>query len=199
MLLGIALAFAAEGDGAGPRAVDGPAPPPVRVVPADADVPDDTVGEPIATSAAAPPLPTEPPGVRAARLERRHLVRLGVLAGASAVAGGVLTGAGWEDERLRSAGLLTLGWAAVDAGIVAAAWKSTTRPRTAEELRASREFLQLNVGLDVGYLATGVSMGVLGRMDGRPEVEGAGWAVAAQGLGLAVLDAILLAELPRSF
>jgi hypothetical protein len=94
---------------------------------------------------------------------------------------------------------MTLGWAAVDGAIVAAAWKSTARPRTPEELRASREFLQLNLGLDVGYVATGVAMGVLGRMDGRPEVEGSGWAVAAQGLGLAVLDGVLLAELPTSF
>jgi hypothetical protein len=152
-----------------------------------------------ASDAASDAASAEPPGARAARLERRHLARLGVLAGASAVAGGVVAGVGWEDPRLQSAGLMTVGWAAVDAVIVAAAWKSTARPRTAEELAASREFLQLNLGLDVGYVATGVAMGVLGRMDGRPAVEGAGWAVAAQGLSLAVLDGILLAELPKRF
>ena len=144
-----------------------------------------------------PALPPPPADPEVGRLQRQHLVRLGVLSGASAVAGGVVAGVGWEDPRLQSAGLMTVGWAAVNTGIVLAAWKGSIQPRTPAELRQSRELLQLNLGLDIGYVSTGVAMGVLGRMDERGAVEGAGWAIAAQGIGLAVLDALLLAELPR--
>lgn len=143
-----------------------------------------------------PALP-DPLGVEAARAERAHLVRLGVFAGASAVGGGVVAAAGWEDPRLQSAGLMTVGWAGVNALIVGLAWRGTATPPTAAQRARTREIFQLNLGLDFGYVGAGLAMGVLGHLDDRRAVEGAGWAIAAQGVGLAALDAVALAQIPR--
>ena len=59
------------------------------------------------------------------------------------------------------------------------------------------EIFQLNLGLDFGYVGAGVAMGVLGHIDDRRAVEGAGWAIAAQGVGLAALDFVALTQIPR--
>ena len=42
-------------------------------------------------------------------------------------------------------------------------------------------------------------MGILGARDGDRGLEGAGWGIATQGLGLLILDAIVLAKLPRAY
>jgi hypothetical protein len=199
LLFALAAAAATPSEAAGALEAPGaevPAPAGPAPSPSPSDAP--TVEAPApAALPLAPALPPPPADPEVGRLQRQHLVRLGVLSGASAVGGGVVAGLGWEDPRLQSAGLMTVGWAAVNTGIVLAAWKGSIRPRTPAELRQSRELLQLNLGLDIGYVTTGVAMGVLGHLDDRGAVEGAGWAIAAQGLGLAVLDGILLLELPR--
>ena len=133
----------------------------------------------------------------AALAERAHLARLGVFAGASAVAGGAVAVAGWDDARLQSAGLMTVGWAGVNGLIVALAWKGTGQPKSAADRARTREIFQLNLGLDFGYVGAGVAMGVLGHIDDRRAVEGAGWAIAAQGVGLAALDFVALTQIPR--
>jgi hypothetical protein len=72
--------------------------------------------------------------------------------------------------------------------IAAAGWKGS-KPL---ELSPFREFLALNLGLNVGYIGVGIALGVLGELG----VSGAGWAVAIQGLALLILDGFLMARLP---
>jgi hypothetical protein len=59
-------------------------------------------------------------------------------------------------------------------------------------------FLWLNIGLDVGYAMVGVTLFVFGfRAPRRAGLLGAGAAIIAQGLALAILDAQLSAYIVR--
>lgn len=137
-------------------------------------------------------------GLDASAAERAHLTRLGVFAGASALTGGTMMAVAWDDPRARHFAIQSVPWAGVDAIIVGAAWKGAGRVKSPAEIATTREVLQLNVGLDAGYMMAGATMGVLGRHRGMPGVEGAGWGIVAQGLGLLVLDVIVLRQMPRA-
>lgn len=55
------------------------------------------------------------------------------------------------------------------------------------ELRSGQVFA-LNLGLDVAYIAAGVLMGLGGAELNESWAEGAGWAMATQGVGLLLFD-----------
>jgi len=137
-------------------------------------------------------------GLDASAAERAHLTRLGVFAGASALTGGAMMAVAWDDPGARNFAVQSVAWAGVDAVIVGAAWKGAGRVKSPAEIAATREVLQLNVGLDAGYVMAGATMGVLGRHQDMPGLEGAGWGIVAQGLGLLVLDVIVLRQMPRA-
>ena len=131
-------------------------------------------------------------------LERAHLLRVAVWGGGSVLAGSLLlalltTRAGRSGSPLvRHFAIQTAAWGAVDLALVAFAW-----PRLAlRDHTAATEldrFLWLNLGLDVGYVAVGITLAVcawvLGRRLGG---AGAGLGIVVQGLALLVLDAVFV-------
>ncbi|MFY8016520.1 MAG: DUF6992 family protein, partial [Inhella sp.] len=53
------------------------------------------------------------------------------------------------------------------------------------------EFLAFNQGLNLMYIAVGLTLGLAA---GPPDVRASGWAVVPQGLALLILDGILMAR-----
>lgn len=131
-------------------------------------------------------------------------------AGASVVGGAATAAIGMDDFRLLSAGLATAGWGLVN-GILALflldlsgdalTAAQASRAMTGERLFADIEGLAsdqgtsalifaVNTGIDLGYIATGILMALIG-FNARPEDQGLigyGLAQAAQGLGLFAFD-----------
>ena len=117
-----------------------------------------------------------------------HLVRLGVWSTSCLVVGLVGFLARRETGPRAFFGM-TAGWAIINLVIVIASWKGAP-PR---ELSSCREFLFLNEGLNLAYIAVGITM-VLLAVD-RVRIKGSGLAVSIQGVGLLVLDTILISQL----
>lgn len=131
-------------------------------------------------------------------------------AGASVLGGAATAAIGANDFRLLSAGLATSGWGLVN-GILALflldlsgdalSAAEAARLMTGERLFADLEGLAndqgssalifaVNTGIDLGYVATGILMAILG-FNAGPEDQGLigyGFAQAAQGLGLFAFD-----------
>lgn len=133
--------------------------------------------------------------------ERGHLVRLGVWGLASLVIG--LAGLLAVARRTPRPALVwhfalqTAAWGTIDLGLVVAGW-GTIAPRDLNGYWGLREFLWLNLGLDVGYMAVGVTLAACGwAMGRRPGPVGAGLGVLAQGTALLVLDGWLVVLLNR--
>ncbi len=133
--------------------------------------------------------------------EQAHLWRLVLWGAASVLVGsGILAAVARrraEAALLWHFGLQTAAWGAVDLAI--AAWASRDLGyRDVDGLRALREFLWLNLGLDAGYVAVGITLGACAwAMGRRAGALGAGIGVAVQGLGLLVLDGWLVVLLNR--
>lgn len=132
-------------------------------------------------------------------LERTHLLRLAVW-GAACVLLGTLVLAlsarrGTESALLKHFAIQTAAWGAVDLAICLWGWRGLAL-RDFDGAARLVNFLWLNVGLDVGYAAVGITLALaswrLGRKLGG---VGAGIGVLVQGLALAVLDLILIAEI----
>jgi hypothetical protein len=115
---------------------------------------------------------------------RAHLGRLTIWSVVSLLIGAALIYAA-QDEWVRGFGWLTAGWAAVN--LVIALLGLRGKPPT--ERPKFREFLFLNQGLNVGYMMAGAAL-FFGA--GEPFLRGAGLAVVIQGLGLFVLDGLLV-------
>lgn len=134
-------------------------------------------------------------------LERAHLMRLGVWALASIVAGALLLV--WEKRSAapsfwRHAGIQTFAWGAVDLAIVALAHRGLALRDLAGAIALDR-FLWLNIGLDVGYVMVGLTLAIIGwRTPRRLGLMGAGVAIVVQGVALVVLDAVLSAAIVRA-
>lgn len=133
--------------------------------------------------------------------ERGHLLRLAWWALASAVLGIGVLGAVWR--RIPRPALLwhfsvqTAAWGLVDLALVAMGWKSLA-PKDVNGYWGLREFLWLNLGLDVGYVAVGVTLVACGWALGkRLGLVGAGLGVAVQGMALLILDGWLVVVLNR--
>ncbi len=138
--------------------------------------------------------------------ERGHLARLAVWGGVSAVGGAALALA--SSRRRHPArwafGVQTAGWGLVNASIAAYGLtrSPTPVPTVAEAVRREDGFhdiLLFNEGLNVAYVATGVTMAVAAArgVRGAPAWRGHGWAVVVQGAALLALDGVALAGSSR--
>ncbi len=132
-------------------------------------------------------------------LERGHLIRLALWAGACVLSGTSLLA--WLMVRRTTAPLLrhfavqTAAWGAVNLAIVAWAWRGLAFRDFAGTQRLLN-VLWLNTGLDVGYAAVGVTLALAAwRWGQRPGGIGAGLGVVVQGLALALLDLRLIAAI----
>lgn len=117
-----------------------------------------------------------------ARELKAHLRRLAVWSCFSLVAGGVLLG-----MQQGSAGVMTASWAVINLIIVALSGKG----KPPANYLKFREFLAFNQGLNLMYIAVGLTLGLAA---GPADVRASGWAVVPQGLALLVLDGILMAR-----
>ncbi len=124
-----------------------------------------------------------------ASLMSGHLTRIIVVIAVSTGLSMILVRSGGKFQR--GFALLTLGWSAVNAIIVIA---SLAGNKALPPLHQFREFLALNVGLNIAYIAVGITLMATGKE--KPFQRGAGAAVLAQGLALLVLDAYLMLQLP---
>ncbi|MCC7052568.1 MAG: hypothetical protein IT355_04830 [Gemmatimonadaceae bacterium] len=134
--------------------------------------------------------------------ERAHLARLLLWGGAS-----LLTGIGcWlflrarriDTPLLRHFAIQTAAWGAIDCVLALAA-----RPRLAlrdyDGVTGLDRFVWLNCGLDVGYVAVGITLGWCGwRLAKSRGLVGAGLGVAIQGAALLLLDMRLAALLSQA-
>ena len=129
-------------------------------------------------------------------LERGHLTRLALWAGACVLSGTSLLA--WLMVRRTTAPLLrhfaiqTAAWGAVNLAIVAWAWRGL-KFRDFAGTQSLLNVLWLNTGLDVGYAAVGVTLALAAwRWGQRPGGVGAGLGVVVQGVALALLDLRLI-------
>ena len=93
--------------------------------------------------------------------ERGHLLRLALWGAMSVVAGSAIL-ALLSARRVRSPllqhfAIQTAAWGAVDLAICAAAWRGLTLRDLTGAVALDR-FLWFNIGLDVGYVAVGVTL-----------------------------------------
>jgi hypothetical protein len=133
--------------------------------------------------------------------ERAHLQRLLLWGATSAVCGLVLL-AVTRRTRLRSSllfhfGLQTAAWGLIDLVLAGNAWWALAL-RDLQSATQLDRFLWLNVGLDVGYIATGATLTVAAWLLGkRAGGIGAGIAILTQGIGLLLLDVRFLSLIDR--
>jgi hypothetical protein len=124
--------------------------------------------------------------------ERAHLSRV-FLWGASSVVAGTLLLALLTVRRIRSPLLLhfaiqTAAWGAIDLIITVFARRGLAMRDVSGATRLDR-FIWFNNGLDVGYIAVGFTLAILGWSLGRRlGLVGAGVGIVVQGLGLLILD-----------
>jgi hypothetical protein len=132
-------------------------------------------------------------------LERTHVLRLALWGGASVLLGTVLLTLlavrRQSSPLLRHFAVQTAAWGAVDLAI--AAWaRSGLALRDLDGATRLVNVLWLNVGLDVGYAGVGLTLALAAwRLGPRWGGVGAGIGIVVQGLALALLDLILLAEI----
>ena len=133
--------------------------------------------------------------------ERGHLLRLALWGAMSVVAGSAIL-ALLSARRVRSLllqhfAIQTAAWGAVDLAICAAAWRGLTLRDLTGAVALDR-FLWFNIGLDVGYVAVGVTLAVVGwRLTRSLALIGAGIGVIVQGIALALLDLVLASLITR--
>ncbi len=134
--------------------------------------------------------------------ERAHLARL-LLWGAASLATGLGCWAFWRIKRidsplLRHFALQTGAWGAVDV-VLALAARPTLTLRDYDGVTSLDRFLWFNCGLDVGYIAVGVTLAWCGwKLAKSKGLVGAGIAVVLQGAALLLLDVRLAALLTQA-
>lgn len=133
--------------------------------------------------------------------EQLHLLKLQLWAILSIIAGtgvfSLLRIRRTESPLLTHFAIQSIAWGAVDLAIVFWA-RSGLHLRDLAEAVALDRFVWLNIGLDVGYVAVGVTLALLGwRFGRRLGLVGAGLGVVLQGLALTVLDLQLAAAIVR--
>ncbi len=129
-------------------------------------------------------------------LEQGHLLRLAVWGGASVLAGSivfaVLAMRGSRAAMLRHFAIQTAAWGAIDLGIVLWSWRGLVM-RDFAGAQTLLNFLWLNTGLDVGYVAVGATLAITAwRWGTRAGAIGAGIGVVVQGAALFLLDLRLI-------
>jgi hypothetical protein len=135
------------------------------------------------------------------RAEQQHLLRLFVWAGLSIVAatavGVMLAARRVHSPLLKHFALQTAGWGAVVAVFAGASWASLHMRDLSGAARLER-FVWMSAGFDIGVVALGVTVAVLGRQLARSAATlGAGVAIVLQGLGLLLLDLHFAALISR--
>ena len=133
--------------------------------------------------------------------ERAHLARLLVWAVASIVVGSALLAIVAHRRSnaplLRHFAIQSVAWGAIDLAIAAWAWRGLAL-RDFSAAQGLVRFLWVNVGLDIGYVAVGVTLALTGWILARRlGPVGAGLGVVTQGLALLVLDGVFLAHIER--
>ncbi len=124
--------------------------------------------------------------------ERAHLARL-LLWGIASIVTASSCWAVWRVKRLdlpllRHFAIQTGAWGAIDV-LLALASRPYLALRDYDGVTSLDRFLWLNCGLDVGYVAVGVTLGVCGwRLARSRGLLGAGLGVGIQGLALLLLD-----------
>lgn len=133
------------------------------------------------------------------QLERAHLLRLAAWGGSSVLLGTLVLA--FLAVRHRGSALLqhfaiqSVAWGVVDLGICAWAWRGLAL-RDLEGATRAVNFLWLNVGLDAGYVGIGATLALCGwRLGRRVGLVGAGCGIMVQGLALALLDLVLIANI----
>ena len=128
-------------------------------------------------------------------LERGHLLRLGIWAAASIIAGALILLMLWRQGNapfLRHFGIQMLAWGVVDLALVGWGWQGLAYRDYAGSVQL-HQFLWLNVGLDAGYVGVGITLAATGWiLAKRLGLLGAGVGVVVQGFALFVLDLRLL-------
>ncbi len=135
------------------------------------------------------------------QVEQLHVLKLMVWAGFSILTGSALLAIlrfrRIDSPLLAHFAIQQIAWGAVDVAI--ALWARTGLAlRDLESAVALDRFVWFNVGLDLGYVAVGATLAILGwRTTVRLGLVGAGLGVVVQGLALAVLDLQLAAGIVR--
>jgi hypothetical protein len=133
--------------------------------------------------------------------ERAHLLRL-VMWGAASVLAGSAIGALLAARRAGSPLLThfavqTAAWGAIDLILAGLAWRGLAM-RDADGAARLDRLLWLNTGLDVGYVAVGLTLAIAGWSLGRRlGAVGAGLGVVVQGMALLALDVRFISILTR--
>lgn len=133
--------------------------------------------------------------------EQHHLVRLFIWSEASLVVGGgmlaILLWRRVESPMLRHFAIQTAAWGAVVLALAFVGWKRLGVRDHAAAVSLDR-FVWLNIGLDIGYVAVGLTLVLTGWFGvRRPGMAGAGAAVILQGFALAWLDYLLAQQILR--
>ena len=136
--------------------------------------------------------------------ERAHLVRLLAWGAGSVVAGTAILlfvtlrrGTPGGAPLLTSFAVQCAAWGAIDLLIAGFAWRGLAERDVVGATKLDR-LLWLNTGLDVGYVAVGLALAIVGWQLGRRlGLVGAGLGVVVQGLALLVLDAHFIGVLNR--
>jgi hypothetical protein len=133
--------------------------------------------------------------------ERAHLLRLALWGGASLLIGTALLAtlrAGRHGSALlEHFGLQTAAWGAFELGIALLRHSSLAYRDLAGATRLDR-MLWLNVGLDVGFVLVGITLGALGwRVARHLGLVGAGIGVVLQGTALVLLHLVLAGQISR--
>ena len=133
--------------------------------------------------------------------EQLHLLKLGVWAALSILAGSALLAAlrvrRTDSPLLRHFAIQCAAWGLVDLAIVLWARRGVTLRDLAGAVALDR-FVWLNIGLDLGYVLVGGTVALLGWRLGRHlGLVGAGVGVVVQGLALTLLDLQLSTHILR--
>lgn len=134
--------------------------------------------------------------------EQAHVARL-LLWGAASLATGLGCWAFWRIKRVDSAllrhyAVQTGAWGAVDI-VLALAARPTLAMRDYDGVTSLDRFLWFNCGLDVGYIAVGITLAWCGwKLAKSKGLVGAGLGVITQGAALLLLDLRLAALLSQA-
>lgn len=133
--------------------------------------------------------------------ERGHLLRLAMWGAMSVVAGtavwALLVSRRARSPLLQHFAIQTAAWGAIDLAICAAAWRGL-KLRDLTGAIALDRFIWFNIGLDVGYVAVGATLAIVGwRLTRSLALVGAGIGVVVQGIALALLDLVLASMIAR--
>jgi len=133
--------------------------------------------------------------------ERAHLLRLALWGALSVLAGtglwALVASRGLRSPLLRHFAIQNLAWGAIDLAICAVAWRGLRLRDLAGAIALDR-FIWFNIGLDVGYVAVGATLALVGwRLARSLGLVGAGIGVGVQGAALIVLDLLLASSILR--